>query len=76
MPARLTIAELVTEMKGQDTFAPAFEGTGATGSGATGSGNNKAVMKGSVLQIPASNQEMINEHIDDIAAGKAIVVGE
>jgi len=32
----MTIGELVTEMKTQNDFASAFEGTGATGSGATG----------------------------------------
>lgn len=32
----MSISELVTEMKTQNDFASAFEGTGATGSGATG----------------------------------------
>ena len=36
----MTIAELVSEMKGADQFAPAFAGTGATGSGAAGSGQS------------------------------------
>lgn len=35
--APMTISELVTEMKTQETFAPAFEGSGASGSGASGS---------------------------------------
>jgi hypothetical protein len=34
----MSIAELVQEMKTKDTYAPAFEGTGASGSGATGGG--------------------------------------
>lgn len=34
----MSIAELIAEMKTKNTFAPAFEGTGASGSGATGTG--------------------------------------
>lgn len=43
--APMSIAELVAEMKTQDSFAPAFEGSGASGSGATGS--NTRVVNGS-----------------------------
>ena len=35
----MSIAELVSEMKSKDTYAPAFEGSGASGSGATGGGS-------------------------------------
>jgi len=35
--APMSITELVAEMKTQETFAPAFEGSGASGSGASGS---------------------------------------
>ena len=38
----MTITELVAEMKTQNDFASAFEGTGATGSGAGPSGTTKA----------------------------------
>jgi len=37
----MTITELVAEMKTQNDFASAFEGTGATGSGATQSGTTR-----------------------------------
>jgi hypothetical protein len=37
----MTISELVAEMKTQNDFASAFEGTNASGSGATGGGANK-----------------------------------
>ena len=37
----MSIGELVAEMKTQDDFASAFEGTGATGSGATGSNTQR-----------------------------------
>ncbi|MCK5018552.1 MAG: hypothetical protein KAS32_15940 [Candidatus Peribacteraceae bacterium] len=38
--APMTIDELVGEMKNNDTFAPAFAGSGASGSGSSGSGDN------------------------------------
>lgn len=37
----MTIGELVAEMKGQDDFASAFEGTGASGTGASGSNGHR-----------------------------------
>ena len=37
----MTIAELITEMKGQEAFSPLFNGSGATGSGATGSNTQR-----------------------------------
>jgi hypothetical protein len=38
----MTIAELVEELKLNEKFAPAFDGTGATGSGASSSGSRSA----------------------------------
>ena len=45
----MTIAELIKELKTQDTFAPAFDGSGASGSGATGSGTARTKSGNHVL---------------------------
>jgi len=48
----MSIGELVTEMKSQDDFASAFEGTGATGTGAiTGNkAGNRNISKAAILK--------------------------
>jgi len=71
--APMLIAELVAEMKNQDTFAPAFEGSGATGSGATGS-DIKPKIKGGTIQIQEGDQEAIEDNIEELASGKAVIV--
>ncbi len=65
----MTIAELVAEMKTQDTFAPAFEGTGASGSGASGGGGG-----GGANTVKATDQSGLENNIEKIASGEITVV--
>jgi hypothetical protein len=69
--ANMTIAEYVAEMKGQDTFAPAFEGSGASGSGA-GGGSGNVTHTGNTIK--AENRDALEASIDDIASGDKKVV--
>jgi len=63
----MTITELVTEMKTQDDFASAFEGSGATGTGATpgptrgGNRNNAAQLKELAELPPAERMKRAQE---------------
>jgi len=71
----MTIEQLVTEMKGSERFGRAFESSGTTGTG--GPGDRKGgppPPSGKVRQIARDDQEGINASIEDIAAGKAVVV--
>lgn len=49
----MSITELVAEMKTQETFAPAFEGSGASGSGASGSSGTQ--VKNGVYTISSAD---------------------
>jgi len=71
----MTIPQFVAEMKKNDEFARAFEGTGQTGTGAgdaTPAGT--PAPSGAILRIPRSNQDMMNQNVDKIASGEAVVV--
>jgi len=68
----MSIAELVAEMKTQDDFASAFEGTGATGSGATGARQPQKNQQGKTIN--ADDKESVEANIEAIAAGEKIVV--
>lgn len=68
----MSIAELVAEMKTQDDFTSAFEGTGASGTGATGGGNPPKKMKENT--ISADDKDSVESNIEEIAAGKKTIV--
>ena len=57
----MTIAELVAEMKTQNDFASAFEGTGATGSGAS-RGSNPPRPKGGLHVISREDAKDVNKY--------------
>ena len=68
----MTIPQLVDEMRASDSFARAFDGSGATGSGAT---NNTAVSGavGRSRTISRHDQESLNANIDAIASGEVSI---
>jgi len=70
--APMTIDELVAEMKNNDTFAPAFAGSGASGSGSSGSGDGGSHKAPGIIY--SDDQEAIDDNVDAIASGKMIVV--
>lgn len=53
----LTIAQLVEKMRASDTFARAFEGSGASGSGAHGGGTPKPSGPHTISKADASNHQ-------------------
>lgn len=66
---RMTIEELVAEMKGKDDYAGAFRGTGSAGGGAAGAGNKNggsagtgAVKSRKDLTSPKAHSEFIRVH--------------
>lgn len=63
--------EYVSELKGSDTFAVAFEGARAAGSGASGSSSNGRTTG---RTIRASDHAAIEANIDRIAKGEVTVV--
>lgn len=67
----MSIAELVSEMKTQDDFASAFEGTGATGSGATGSGNSPKKQQANT--ISADDKEAVESNLEAVASGEKTI---
>ena len=73
-----TIPQLVAQMKGDDAYAAAFDGTGQSGTGAGGpdgeGGGGKPVIQGGVRQILASDQAAIDANFEAIAEGTAEVV--
>lgn len=71
----LTIPKLVEKMKSDDTFAPAFKGSGATGSGAGGSGGNTGGTGGggNAKSVSLTDQGALNANIDKIASGEVTV---
>ncbi len=84
----MTVPQLVQEMRSDDNFGRAFEGSGSSGSGAGdggagGGGDNNSAGSGGgtgggsggkVIKIPADDQESINAHMEEIASGEAVVV--
>lgn len=65
----MTLPELVDEMKGNATFAPAFRGSGASGGGATRSNAGG----GGVRTITLNNPMDLITYAADIASGKVVV---
>ena len=61
----MSIGELIAQMKTQDDFASAFEGTGATGSGATGGSQTKTKTNASMEELaklpPAQRMQRAQE---------------
>jgi len=68
----MTIPQLVDEMKSSDSFARAFNSSGATGSGAT---NNTASSTGTGRgrSVSRFDQEALNNSIEKIASGEITV---
>jgi hypothetical protein len=68
----MTIPQLVDEMRASDSFARAFDGSGATGSGAT---NNTAPSgtAGRSRTISRFDQDSLNANIEAIASGEATI---
>ena len=67
--APMKISELIAEMKTSETFAPAFEGVGASGSGSAPSG--KTTVGGT---IKVTDKQAIEANLDKIASGELKVV--
>jgi len=68
----MTIPQLVDEMRSSDSFARAFDGSGATGSGAT---NNAAPSgnKGRSRTVSRLDQNALNTNIEAIAKGEVTI---
>ena len=68
----MTIPQLVDEMRASDSFARAFDGSGATGSGAT---NNTAPSgnKGRSRTVSRFDQDALNTNIEAIAKGEVTI---
>ena len=70
----MTVAQLVQEMKGQETFAGCFSGIGSSGTGKTNtsaSGTHKKT--GDKKVVNASDTKGMSKNLEDIAAGKTKV---
>lgn len=71
----MTIPQLIDEMAGK--FPSAFEGSGVSGSGAAGGGSGSGTPKsngGPVKTVSRSDQQGMNQNLEDIAKGKVKVV--
>jgi len=60
--APMTIAELVAEMKNNNTYSPAFEGTGASGSGANGGTGGPGGGKGGTHVISEADAKNVTKY--------------
>ena len=69
----MTIPQLVEEMRASDSFARAFDGSGATGSGATNNTATSGTTTGRSRTISRFDQDSINASIEDIADGKVTI---
>ena len=73
----MTVAQLVTEMKGKPEFASAFEGTGMSGTttkpGSSTDNTNTTPKPGEKTIIDSTDQQGMNDSLEDIATGKATV---
>jgi hypothetical protein len=67
--SRMTVNELVQEMKANERFGRAFEGTGASGSGAAKS----EAGGGTVRVIPSGDDKAFLANLDKIAKGEVTV---
>jgi hypothetical protein len=70
--APMSIEEKVIEMKGEDVYAPAFGGSGATGGGATGRG--PALTPGGQKTVSRSDPVAMGALAQEIKDGKVTVV--
>lgn len=68
----MTIAQLVTEMKGHDAYKVAFAGSGATGSGSTPAARSPSVSRGKIV-IDGNDPDAISRNMEAIAKGEAII---
>mgnify|MGYP003642068673 CR=1 FL=1 len=66
----MTIPQLVEEMKASDSFARAFNSSGATGSGATNNTSNVVGGTGRSRSISRFDQEALNANIEQLASGE------
>jgi len=66
----MTIPQLVEEMKSSDSFARAFNSSGATGSGATNNAVSTTGTTGRSRSISRFDQESLNSNIEKIASGE------
>ena len=70
----MTIAQLVQEMKAQETFAGCFTGVNASGSGKNTSSDAAAQKKaGNVKVVNSNDDKAMSLNLEDIAAGKVKV---
>ncbi len=73
---RMTISQLVEEMKGMPEYAPAFKGSGKTGTGSAGSQSDAGTQSAGTQPtqtISASDHGAISANLGDIASGKVAV---
>ncbi len=69
----MTIPQLVEEMKSSDSFARAFNSSGATGSGATNNASATAGGTGRSRSISRFDQEALNANIEKLASGEVTI---
>jgi hypothetical protein len=69
--APMTLDELMGEMKGNKTFAPAFRGTGASGGGASASQQSSG---GAAGTINRGDDKAFLSNLEAVAKGKVTVV--
>lgn len=65
----MTIAEYVTSLRGEEDYAPAFDGTPASGAGARRSGQGRA--PGAPIQLRKGDLAAIGANLPALATGKA-----
>tara|TARA_R100001143_G_scaffold62940_1_gene67671 strand:+ start:4461 stop:5267 length:807 start_codon:yes stop_codon:yes gene_type:complete len=73
----MSIDDLVKEMRGSDRYSRAFDGSGQSGGGTPpkDKGRNPVLpTKNGIRQIRSDDQEAIDSSVEDIAAGKAVIV--
>lgn len=71
----MTVNQLVSEMKGQETFASAFKGVNSTGSGIHGSSNNSGNNNNNknIKVVASTDQKGMTANLEDISTGKVKV---
>jgi len=72
----MTIPQFVEELKGKEDFALAFKGSEQTGTGAGDGSSTPSTPQtpGTVLKISRSDQNAINQNMEKIANGEAVIV--
>jgi hypothetical protein len=69
----MTIPQLVEEMKSSDSFARAFNSSGATGSGATNNTSQNTGGTGRSRSISRFDQDALNANIEQLASGEVTI---